>query len=55
MTVSLPRMMERVVDLLTDETVAENTDTFTTCFSTPDTRLFSLSPRRWRPGPAPRC
>ena len=39
-TVRLPRKAKRVVDLLTGETLAEDANSFTADFATPDTRLF---------------
>ena len=41
--VSLPRRYARITDLLADKVVAENADSFTCTFSSPDTRLFDLS------------
>ena len=43
-TIRLPRRYAKVVDLLTDETVAENADAFTCTFAEPDTRLFETIP-----------
>ena len=40
---SLPRKYARITDLLADKVVAENADSFTCTFSSPDTRLFDLS------------
>ena len=40
--VHLPRRYARIVNLLTDETVAENTDFFTVSLASPDTQMFGL-------------
>ena len=40
--VSLPRKYARVTDLLEDKVVAQDADSFTFVFSSPDTRLFDL-------------
>ena len=42
-TVSLPRKVHCVTDLLTDTVIARDADSFTATFATPDTRLFGLS------------
>jgi hypothetical protein len=50
MTVRLQRKAVRVVDLLVGRTVAENADSFSVKFATPDTRLFGVeSIRQARP------
>ncbi|MBQ4198630.1 MAG: hypothetical protein II649_01990 [Kiritimatiellae bacterium] len=41
-TIRLPRKAVRVVDLLAGATVAENADSFTVLFGSPDTRLFKV-------------
>lgn len=41
-TIHLPKSCPRVVDLLTGNTVAENTEGFEVDFASPDTRLFEL-------------
>ena len=41
-TIRLPRKVSCVTDLLSGEVVARDTDSFTTSFATPDTRLFAL-------------
>ena len=41
--VSLPRKYARVTDLLEDKVVAQDADSFTFVFSSPDTRLFDLA------------
>ncbi len=42
LTLNLPRRYNRIVNLLADETVAENADTFTVDLASPDTQLFAL-------------
>ena len=41
-TIRLPRRVRKAVDLISGTTVAENADTLTCVFETPDTRLFEL-------------
>ena len=41
-TVSLPRKVRCVTDLLTGAVIARDADSFTASFATPDTRLFTL-------------
>lgn len=43
-TVYLPKKAAKVVDLLTDEVVATDTDRFEADFASPDTRLFGIEP-----------
>ena len=42
-TISLPRTATKVVNVLTGKTIAQNANTFTFPFQTPDTALFELS------------